>query len=188
MEDSEEDETESSSGGQKGVSQSLTQPSEASALNSQHTNHDRRKWPFGSSGKTKRSTNLSSHGSIEGLPDFLGESDRPAFRPEHHVQATSSRKNPRAVAIPYSRLKKDRFFDWPPDPTVSRATPMAFRDAPKSTPRPVPEKSKVLKHLEPVELAEATGNITQGSKELPRGLRRRAQHRSESEVPRNLYI
>jgi hypothetical protein len=50
---------------------------------------------------------------------------RPAFESALHGQSTSSKKlQPRAVAIPYSRLKKERFYDWPPDPTVSRATPM----------------------------------------------------------------
>ena len=49
--------------------------------------------------------------------------DRPAFSTQHN----SSRKKglrPREVAVPYSKLRKDRFFDWPPDPTVSRATPV----------------------------------------------------------------
>lgn len=49
--------------------------------------------------------------------------DRPAFSTQH----SSSRKKglrPREVAVPYSKLRKDRFFDWPPDPTVSRATPL----------------------------------------------------------------
>jgi len=50
--------------------------------------------------------------------------ERPAFHSALHGQASSNKKlEPRAVAIPYSRIKKDRFYDWPPDPTVSRATP-----------------------------------------------------------------
>ena len=50
---------------------------------------------------------------------------RPAFYSDLHGHTTSSTKlQPRAVAIPYSRFKKERFYDWPPDPTVSRATPI----------------------------------------------------------------
>jgi hypothetical protein len=53
---------------------------------------------------------------------------RPAFYSGLHGQATSSTKlQPRAVAIPYSRFKKERFYDWPPDPTVSRATPIILQ-------------------------------------------------------------
>lgn len=52
------------------------------------------------------------------------------FRPDHHhaQSGQSKQKNPRSVAIPYTPFKKSRFFDWPPDPTVSRATPMMFRE------------------------------------------------------------
>jgi hypothetical protein len=49
--------------------------------------------------------------------------ERPPFHSGLHGQSSSSTKvQPRAVAIPYTRLKKERFYDWPPDPTVSRAT------------------------------------------------------------------
>ena len=48
--------------------------------------------------------------------------ERPAFSSLLHGGPISRKIEPRAVAIPYTRLKKDRFYDWPPDPTVSRAT------------------------------------------------------------------
>lgn len=55
----------------------------------------------------------------------LDEAGRPAFSSLIHGSTSSSKKiEPRAVAIPYTRLNKDRFHDWPPDPTVSRATAM----------------------------------------------------------------
>ena len=59
--------------------------------------------------------------------------ERPAFQSALHGQSSSNKKlQPRAVAIPYSRLKKERFYDWPPDPTVSRATPIAlYSEMPK---------------------------------------------------------
>ena len=34
--------------------------------------------------------------------------------------------------MPYFRFRKDRFFDWPPDPTVSRATPLVPTAASRS--------------------------------------------------------
>lgn len=52
------------------------------------------------------------------------EKERPAFQTDWHSHASTKKSQPRAVVIPYGRLKKDRFFDWPPDPTVSRATPI----------------------------------------------------------------
>eukprot|EP00543_Licmophora_paradoxa_P013926 CAMPEP_0202477968 /NCGR_PEP_ID=MMETSP1360-20130828/94213_1 /ASSEMBLY_ACC=CAM_ASM_000848 /TAXON_ID=515479 /ORGANISM="Licmophora paradoxa, Strain CCMP2313" /LENGTH=985 /DNA_ID=CAMNT_0049105227 /DNA_START=745 /DNA_END=3702 /DNA_ORIENTATION=- len=35
---------------------------------------------------------------------------------------------PREIVVPYSRFRKERFYDWPPDPTVSRATPVNLED------------------------------------------------------------
>ena len=52
----------------------------------------------------------------------LYQSPRPAFYA--HSKPTKRSQIPRDVAVPYFRFRKDRFFDWPPDPTVSRATPM----------------------------------------------------------------
>jgi hypothetical protein len=59
------------------------------------------------------------------------EMDRPAFdsmkREGEDSTSTSLRKmRPRSVTVPYSRFKKDRFYDWPPDPTFSKATPQVF--------------------------------------------------------------
>jgi hypothetical protein len=52
----------------------------------------------------------------------LYHSPRPAFYA--HNRPTRRTQVPRDVAVPYFRFRKDRFYDWPPDPTVSRATPM----------------------------------------------------------------
>ena len=49
-------------------------------------------------------------------------SPRPAFFA--HTRPSKRTQVPRDVAVPYFRFRKDRFYDWPPDPTVSRATPM----------------------------------------------------------------
>lgn len=48
---------------------------------------------------------------------------RPAFSTGHNSRI-NKKIRPREVAVPYSKLRKDRFYDWPPDPTVSRATPV----------------------------------------------------------------
>eukprot|EP00934_Nitzschia_sp_Nitz4_P007018 Nitzschia sp. Nitz4//scaffold3_size479765//447923//451003//NITZ4_000189-RA/size479765-augustus-gene-1.629-mRNA-1//-1//CDS//3329551025//7008//frame0 len=49
-------------------------------------------------------------------------SPRPAFYA--NGRPTRGNQVPRDVAVPYFRFRKDRFYDWPPDPTVSRATPL----------------------------------------------------------------
>jgi len=67
----------------------------------------------------------SSNGGNSSSEMFQSKAERPAFSSQMRIQGTSGRRGqPRAVAIPYSRLRKERFFDWPPDPTVSRATPI----------------------------------------------------------------
>lgn len=52
----------------------------------------------------------------------LYHSPRPAFYA--HTKPTRRTQVPRDVAVPYFRFRKERFYDWPPDPTVSRATPL----------------------------------------------------------------
>lgn len=55
--------------------------------------------------------------------------ERQPFSSDRHKSVSASKNiAPRGVAVPYSRLKKDRFFDWPPDPTVSRATAIGLVD------------------------------------------------------------
>ena len=73
-------------------------------------------------GQTKRGSSAIDS-FVEG--ETQDEEERPPFHSSLQKQASSNKKlEPRAVAIPYSRIKKDRFYDWPPDPTVSRATPI----------------------------------------------------------------
>lgn len=43
------------------------------------------------------------------------------------VKATKNLQ-PREIVVPYSRFRKERFYDWPPDATVARATPVRFED------------------------------------------------------------
>ena len=59
----------------------------------------------------------------------LYHSPRPAFFA--HTRPTRRTQIPRDVAVPYFRFRKDRFYDWPPDPTVSRATPLLTPNKPK---------------------------------------------------------
>lgn len=67
---------------------------------------------------------------------------RPAFSTGHNSRI-SKKVRPREVAVPYSKLRKDRFYDWPPDPTVSRATPVAgpwlAASVPEDAGGPVPQ-------------------------------------------------
>jgi hypothetical protein len=51
---------------------------------------------------------------------------RPAFSTQFNGKQSKKAAQPREIVVPYSRLRKERFYDWPPDPTVSRATPIAL--------------------------------------------------------------
>ena len=73
-------------------------------------------------GFSSRATKNEAAVEDEPVEGDVYHSPRPAF----YAHARPSRRNqiPRDVAIPYFRFRKDRFYDWPPDPTVSRATPI----------------------------------------------------------------
>ena len=78
-------------------------------------------------GKPKRKWGRGRKNKDEPEEEEVNEADlyhspRPAFYA--HTRPTRRTQVPRDVAVPYFRFKKDRFFDWPPDPTVSRATPL----------------------------------------------------------------
>lgn len=49
---------------------------------------------------------------------------RPAFSTARHPKSSKVPLEPREVVVPYTRIRTERFYDWPPDPTVSRATPL----------------------------------------------------------------
>jgi hypothetical protein len=83
--------------------------------------------------KTKRKWGRGRKAKDEKEEEEVNEADlyhspRPAFFA--HTRPTRRTAVPRDVAVPYFRFRKDRFYDWPPDPTVSRATPLlaASRD------------------------------------------------------------
>mmetsp|Transcript_5709 Transcript_5709/g.13653 ORF Transcript_5709/g.13653 Transcript_5709/m.13653 type:complete len:1053 (+) Transcript_5709:106-3264(+) len=87
---------------------------------------DRKKEESG--GKKKRiwGLNRKKEDEIEQSDEIreaeMFHSPRPAFFA--HTKPSKRTQVPRDVAVPYFRFRKDRFYDWPPDPTVSRATPM----------------------------------------------------------------
>jgi hypothetical protein len=89
------------------------------------------------------STGADSTITRSDLPSIVEE--RPAFSSQMHGQPVR-KVQPRAVAIPYSRLMKSRFYDWPPDPTVSRATPImsAAALASSQTVEPIPEIPSII--------------------------------------------
>ena len=70
--------------------------------------------------------------SIDNMEAMIRE--RPPFSSDLHGQSSSKKLAPRSVAIPYSRVRKERFYDWPPDPTVSRATPLQLVGPPPVDP------------------------------------------------------
>ena len=136
----------------------------------------RRFWPFSREKQTRnRPTDESTPGASESNINVVEESiedTRPAFKSELRGQSTSSRKMaPRAVTVPYSRVKKDRFFDWPPDPFVSRATPMTFREV-----LPFSEHPQISSSPQEVVALSQTISSSNAASDLlnmPRGMRRR---------------
>ena len=71
-------------------------------------------------GRMKRKKDLASNDPLE----YYGN-ERPAFSADTGGANTNKKQlRPRSVVVPFSRLRKERFYDWPPDPTVSRATPV----------------------------------------------------------------
>jgi hypothetical protein len=58
---------------------------------------------------------------------------RPPFS-AHKPTKSTSRTNqlaPRELVVPYTRGRTERFYDWPPDPTVARATPISLSEIPR---------------------------------------------------------
>lgn len=53
---------------------------------------------------------------------------RPAFSAATYHKASKVPLEPREVVVPYTRVRTERFYDWPPDPTMSRATPVFLAD------------------------------------------------------------
>jgi hypothetical protein len=83
----------------------------------------------------KRNKNESgdfAHGSVANTNNLSGPTkgpalDRPAFTTSTIARGKKSFAS-REVVVPYSRFHKERFYDFPPDPTVSRCTVIAFDD------------------------------------------------------------
>ena len=52
---------------------------------------------------------------------------RPAFTgATRNSKASKVPLEPREVVVPYTRIRTERFYYWPPDPALSRATPVAL--------------------------------------------------------------
>lgn len=66
---------------------------------------------------------------LKELYDNLDPNSRTPFSTTGTSVSGSKRMPTRAVVVPYTRLKKERFYNWPPDPTVSRATPAPIFDS-----------------------------------------------------------
>lgn len=167
----EEAEDESSPSDQKMASSMHSSPSRTNLAAMENSEHGRR----GFFGRKKQLRSVRRADSAESNEI---KSDRPAFSVMNNV-IVSNRKQSRAVAIPYSRLRKERFYDWPPDPTVSRATPLAQIFGPGYEPEVVDKTTTGVSSLSLS--TEDTTTLTEPS------LRRRHQARttdSESDIPR----
>ena len=106
-----------------GLAQPQTQQSNSSITSSskKEENGGKKKRIWGLNRRKENELNLQSH-EIKEAEMF--HSPRPAFFA--HTKPSKRTQVPRDVAVPYFRFRKDRFYDWPPDPTVSRATPMSL--------------------------------------------------------------
>lgn len=109
----------------------------------------------------------------------LYHSPRPAFYA--HTRPTRRTQVPRDVAVPYFRFRKDRFFDWPPDPTVSRATPLLAPGVPVSQdygaiPEPSAHKNQSSENDMPDYEQE----------ERPRGMRQRPVRQQKNPDPQDI--
>jgi hypothetical protein len=93
----------------------------------------------GKAGKKKKTTFMSKllarldpdKKYLKEIRDTLDPASRLVFSTAGIPVTTSAKQRTaaRAVVVPYSRLRKDRFWSWPPDPTVSRATPVPLFDS-----------------------------------------------------------
>mmetsp|Transcript_120204 Transcript_120204/g.245696 ORF Transcript_120204/g.245696 Transcript_120204/m.245696 type:complete len:456 (-) Transcript_120204:2772-4139(-) len=93
------------------------------------SNSDKKREGIGGKKKRMWSLNRTKEDEIRQQNDDIKEAEifhspRPPFYA--HTKPSKKSQVPRDVAVPYFRFRKDRFFDWPPDPTVSRATPMVM--------------------------------------------------------------
>ena len=106
--------------------------------------------------------------------DLFMTQDRPPFSSAFSSSTNNRKLRPRSVVVPYSKLRKDRFYFWPPDPTVSRATPLEFESWPMDH---MPEEFTTKSTDEPERLGRrsSTGHDSATSDGMPaaESLRRR---------------
>ncbi|KAG7356782.1 hypothetical protein IV203_001468 [Nitzschia inconspicua] len=108
------------SGGQDGQSQLIQQTAMKEEMEKEKNEKAKKK--RGLFGRNRKKEEEDEMREAELKEAELYQSPRPAFYA--HTKPTRRNQIPRDVAVPYFRFRKDRFFDWPPDPTVSRATPI----------------------------------------------------------------
>lgn len=66
--------------------------------------------------------------SLRSEPEPPPMPTRPVFSGATYHKASKVPLEPREVVVPYTRVRTERFYDWPPDPTVSRAAPVSLAD------------------------------------------------------------
>jgi len=92
--------------------------------------------------------------------------ERPPFSSDHGSNTNRKALQPRSVVVPYSKLRKERFYDWPPDPTVSRATPLEFETW-QPEPEEIPTKD-VANSPRRTSMGNLEGSPTSAEQELRR--------------------
>jgi hypothetical protein len=76
---------------------------------------------------------------------------RQAFSASGMIVSRKATSQQREILVPYSRLRKERFFDWPPDPSAAQAVPIRFHDDNKNneailSPKILDPKPDAIKH------------------------------------------
>jgi len=72
----------------------------------------------------KEKRRIKRQESREKKPSLKPVPPRPAFFAATYHKASKVPLEPREVVVPYTRVRTERFYDWPPDPTMSRASPV----------------------------------------------------------------
>lgn len=86
--------------------------------------------------------------------------DRPVFTTRSNAWGNKKSLSPREVLVPYSRFRKERFYDFPPDPTVARCSVIKFDDCkmPAYVPMTDDEQGSNRIYRQLVELAHTNVN------------------------------
>mmetsp|Transcript_16173 Transcript_16173/g.44778 ORF Transcript_16173/g.44778 Transcript_16173/m.44778 type:complete len:1018 (+) Transcript_16173:218-3271(+) len=154
-----------------GLAQSQLQQSKLSSVSDSTKSKEKggkkkRLWGFGRKSEEQVDEQEEEINEVE-----MFRPSRPAFI-AHSKSNKRAQQVPRDVAVPYFRFRKDRFYDWPPDPTVSRATPMVVTTRLQEEKRGglnenngIPNRHRVARHHQDINEPKGLRNRRGGTRE-----------------------